>query len=324
MDDLLDFTGIVKGKLQLHPATVDLHDTVSHAISMCERKAEAKGLVLSSRLDAASHCIRGDAGRLAQVVWNALLNAVKFTPAPGQVLITSSNPAPGTVRLTVSDTGIGIEPELLPHIFEPFRQSEGNSERRLGGLGLGLSVAKGLVDAHGGTISASSEGPGLGTTLTIDFTVVEPPAPAAGAGDDKAAARATRPLRLLLVEDHEDTRAILFKMLTRQGHQVHGAGSVAEGLELFHQHEFDVLISDIGLPDGTGRDLLLQMGAARPVYALALSGFGMPEDLELSRKAGFFQHLTKPISVALLKQLLQQFAKSIDTGESKVEAQVEA
>ncbi|MDB6118374.1 MAG: histidine kinase,Response regulator receiver domain proteinhistidine kinase, partial [Verrucomicrobiaceae bacterium] len=314
VDDLLDFTGIVKSKLRLHLGVVDLKDTVSHAISMCELQAAAKGLEVTSNLAATSHTIRGDAGRLAQVVWNVLLNAVKFTPTGGKISIISSNPAPDTLRLVIADSGIGIEPETLPHIFEPFRQAD-DTHRRFGGLGLGLSVAKGLVTAHAGTISAASEGCNQGTTITMDFALTDELVSTGGKEADLPS-HFGNPLRILVVEDHLDTRQVLCKLLTRWGHQVASGGSVAEGLEAAGRQSFDLLLSDVSLPDGTGMDLLQQMGDKRPVYAVSLSGHGMPGDFERSRKAGFFQHLVKPVSIDQLKRLLGQFVKSASSADS--------
>ncbi len=315
VDDLLDFTGIAKGKLQLHAGVVDLKDTVSHAISMCELQVAAKGLTLKSDLSAAAHSIKGDAGRLAQIVWNVLLNAVKFTPAGGRISVSSSNPVSGIVRLVITDSGIGIDSDLLPHVFEPFRQAA-DTHRRFGGLGLGLSVAQGLVAAHEGTISAFSEGRGHGTTITIDFALTEEPASPV-ANDGGGAQSPAGPLRILVVEDHYDTRQVLCKLLTRWGHQVASAASVAEGLAEAGRQSFDLLLSDVSLPDGTGMDLLQQMGDKRPVYAVSLSGHGMPADFERSRKAGFFQHLIKPVSIDQLKRLLHQFAKSVASSGGK-------
>ena len=312
VDDLLDFTGILKGKLQLQRGAVDLHETVKQAVSMCGPSLAGKNLEFKPALDAPLHQVWGDAARLAQVVWNILFNAVKFTPPGGRVTITTSNPVPGRVRLEISDTGIGMDQDLLPQIFEPFRQAEGPSHRQYGGLGLGLSVAKGLVVAHGGSITASSQGLGKGATISIELDLStsesSAPAPAAPAA---APAASGQSLRILVVEDHADTRRVMGRLLKLWGHEPTTAGSVAEGLAAAKEGTFDVLLSDVGLPDGTGMDLLQAMGGIRPPYAVALSGHGMPADFERSRKAGFLQHLTKPVQPERLKELLLHFVSEL-------------
>ena len=306
VDDLLDYTGISKGKLQMHMAPVDLHLAVQHALDMCEPLIKNKRLRLKTEFAATSHWILGDSARLSQIAWNFLLNAVKFTPENGCITVRTSNSAQNRVKLEVIDNGIGITADLLPHIFEPFRQGGEGLNRRFGGLGLGLSVAHGLAEAHGGAIQASSGGPSCGTTIGVDFDTLTPPV-SVTSGLPPAAPAAGRSLRVLLVEDHDDTGRVLAQMLKRWGHTVVLAQSVAEGLAAAEeQGPFEVLLSDVGLPDGTGMDLLKKLGTKRPAHAIAVSGLGMAQDLELSRDAGFSQHLTKPVTAERLKLLLEQ------------------
>jgi len=303
VDDLLDLTRISKGKLQVHLATVDLHETIHHAAEMCRSEANTTRSNLTLHLEAMRHHVRGDAARLAQVFWNLVLNAVKFTPANGSITIRSSNPQPNRIRIVVSDTGIGIEADKLARIFEPFQQGEESMTRRYGGLGLGLSVAKGLVDAHGGSIIAESEGVNRGTTFTVEMATT---IPSRRSASDAAVAPAIsgRALRVLIVEDHTDTRQALCRILKRWGHEVEDAGTVEEAVKLAETYKPELLLSDIGLPDGTGIDLLGRLGANRPSVAIAMSGYGMESDLEKTKRAGFQDHLVKPVSAERLKEVI--------------------
>lgn len=303
VDDLLDLTRISKGKLQVHLATVDLHQTIHHAAEMCRSEANTTRSNLTLHLEATRHHVRGDAARLAQVFWNLVLNAVKFTPANGSITIRSSNPQPNRIRIVVSDTGIGIAADKLARIFEPFQQGEESMTRRYGGLGLGLSVAKGLVDAHGGTIVAESEGVNRGTTFTVEMSTTIPSRLSAS---DSAVAPATsgRALRVLIVEDHADTRQALCRILRRWGHDVQDAATVDEALQIAATYKPELLLSDIGLPDGTGIDLLVRLSVNRPGVAIAMSGYGMESDLEKTKRAGFQDHLVKPVSAERLKEVI--------------------
>jgi signal transduction histidine kinase len=307
VDDLLDLTRISKGKLQVHLSTVDLHQTIRHAAEMCRSEANTAGANLTLELRAEAHHVRGDAARLAQVFWNLILNAVKFTPASGRIVVRSENLQPNRIRLEVSDTGIGIEPDKLTRIFEPFQQAEESTTRRFGGLGLGLSVAKGLLDAHGGSIKAFSEGKDRGTTFTVELATTTPPAPQDGApAVEKLIER--RSLRILVVEDHADTRQTLCRILTRWGHEVEAAATVAEGLAAVERQCPDLLLSDIGLPDGTGIELLQKIGPREGMVAIAMSGYGMENDLEKTHRAGFSEHLVKPVAAERMREAIDRLA----------------
>jgi signal transduction histidine kinase len=306
VDDLLDLTRISKGKLQIHSSTIDLHETIMHAAEMCRSEANNKGCELRLALDAADRHVSGDGARLAQVFWNLLLNAVKFTPAQGCIGVHTSNPAPRLIRIEVSDTGIGIDPEMISRIFEPFQQGEESTSRRFGGLGLGLSVAKGLVDAHSGTIAAHSDGKDRGATFTIELPTIVPPAAPKIATATRAPAT-PRSLRVLLVEDHADTRKALDRLLTRWGHKVTTAATVAHAVEAATAAPPDLLLSDVGLPDGTGMELLLQLRQTGiHVLAVAMSGYGMEDDLDQTRDAGFAEHLVKPVAAERLKEVIER------------------
>jgi signal transduction histidine kinase len=304
VDDLLDLTRITKGKLQVQFSTVDLHQTIQHATEMCRTEAKVPCSNLSVHLDATAYHVRGDAARLAQVFWNLILNAVKFTPTEGSVTIRSTNPQPNRVRIEVTDTGIGIAADKLTRIFEPFQQGEESTTRRYGGLGLGLSVAKGLMDAHGGTITAYSEGVNLGTTFIVEMSTTTP---SLQSKSDPAVRPAVtgRSLRVLVVEDHADTRQALCRILSRWGHTVQAAGTVAEAEAAVSRFRPELLLSDIGLPDGTGVELLEKLRNHYSCVAIAMSGYGMESDLEQTRRAGFKAHLVKPVAAERLKDAIE-------------------
>ena len=253
---------------------------------------------------AAPYWIEADAPRLQQVFWNLLKNAVKFTPHGGTIGIRC-RPDQGHVVIEVSDSGIGIEPEALPRIFNAFEQAERSITRQFGGLGLGLTISKALVEMHGGTIEARSEGRHKGATFRIRLPLAAPvghpeaPAPAL------PRARPVRPLRILLVEDHGVSANMLRLVLAADGHEVAMAGDLATAMDLADRQAFDLLISDLGLPDGSGHDLmrrLRQRGHTLP--GIALSGYGQEEDIQRSREAGFAAHLTKPASRELLVEAI--------------------
>lgn len=309
VDDLLDLTRISRGKLRIQVATIDLHETIEHAVDMCKTDpgSDRANVVLS--LNASERNVRGDAARLAQVFWNLTLNALKFTPPDGTVTIATSNPSPGMVRIEVHDTGIGIEQDKLTRIFEPFQQAEENVSRRYGGLGLGLSVAQGLVRAHGGIIHARSEGRGMGATFIVELGTTSS-VPAAIEAKPERPILDDRRLRVLIVEDHADTRRALERILIRWGHDVATAGSVSEGVERAAEFQPQLLISDIGLPDGTGVDLLAQVTRSDEFQAIAMSGYGMESDLEQTKAAGFRDHLVKPVSADRLKEAIQRLVAS--------------
>lgn len=295
IDDMLDITRISHGKLELHLAPVDLHAAVRDALEICQSEAYKKEIDLSFDLGAEQHHALGDAGRLQQVFWNLIRNAVKFTPQSGQITIRSRNGENGEVLIEVTDTGIGLEPAEIPQLFKPFEQGRREITRRYGGLGLGLAICEGIVALHGGRLSATSEGPGRGATFRITLAPAEPPAPAETRAPASAPERQAA-LYILLVEDHEPTAHILQRLLTLGGHRVRVAGTVKEALAAAAAEPFQLLISDLGLPDGTGFDLMREMRQrVRPIPGIALTGYGMESDVAASREAGFSEHLTKPV-----------------------------
>jgi CheY-like chemotaxis protein/anti-sigma regulatory factor (Ser/Thr protein kinase) len=242
-----------------------------------------------------------DPVRLEQVCWNLLNNAIKFTPAGGTITIRTSNPGDGRIRIQIADTGKGIDPDSLTTIFNPFEQGGTEMTRRYGGLGLGLAIAKAIVEMHEGTISATSEGPGTGATFTVEMaTTAREPAPAGRDGESGrpvTAARQTDPApRILLVEDHQSTSFVLQRLMKRWGWDVVPEVSVKSALELADSHSFDLVISDLGLPDGTGYELMRQLRDRYGLQGIALSGYGMDQDIQKSLASGFVAHLVKPVN----------------------------
>jgi signal transduction histidine kinase len=315
IDDLLDLTRITRGKLELHREVTDVRRIVEHAVEICCEQAVAAGrLRVVLDLSPGEHRVWADSSRLTQVLWNLLNNAVKFTPAGGTVTVRSRTEPEGLLALEVQDTGIGIDSELLPEIFDAFQQGGASVNRRFGGLGLGLAISKAIVEMHGGRLTAASDGTSCGSTFTLRLPLgalggVESPAP-----DASEPPAETRSLSILLVEDHADTAEAMADLLRLQGHRVTVAGSVAEALAAaeaaFENGALDLVVSDLGLPDGTGLDLMRELSRRYAVTGIALSGYGMEEDMRRSREAGFQKHLTKPISPAALAEAIRETALS--------------
>jgi PAS domain S-box-containing protein len=305
IDDLLDLTRISQGKLRLTRQVLDAHELLRACVGFVQPDVEARGLQLTLSLEAANHWVNGDPVRLQQVFWNILRNAVKFTPEGGGVAICTVNTG-GALVVEVVDTGIGIDAMELSKIFDAFQQgTEGNE---FGGLGLGLAITKQLVEQHGGRITAESAGRGHGSTFRLEFPSAFPPAPRSGIAhpaQQGGTPAAPESLRILLVEDHEDTRETLSRLLVRRGHQVSPAGSLRAARALAASGEFDFVISDLGLPDGEGTEMMQAFAKSerRPV-GIALTGYGMEDDVQRTLAAGFKAHLTKPVNMDELDRLL--------------------
>lgn len=309
VDDLLDVTRIARGKVRLHFEIVDAHAAVRSVVAMLQADIDAKGLELTLALRAKDHHVWADPGRFQQVLLNLLSNAVKFTPEHGSIAVRTANEngRGNGIKIEITDTGVGIESEVLPRLFRAFEQGEQTVTRKFGGLGLGLSIVRSLVEMHGGSITAISAGTGMGATFSFRVETVEPSqparpaqrdaAPAAEAGGDKA-------YRVLLVEDHDDTRDMLSRLLRSFGCVVTTAASVREAMEFADQQNFDLLLSDIGLPDGSGHDVMRHVRQRQKIRGIALSGFGQDDDLRRSQEAGFEQHLTKPVNLQTLRQVI--------------------
>jgi signal transduction histidine kinase/CheY-like chemotaxis protein len=303
ISDLLDLTRIEKGKLQLDRQEVDLHLIVRSAIDVCQREASAR---MTVELKANRSVVRGDNTRLQQVFWNLLNNAIKFTGTDGMISVRSFD-VDGHVHVEVTDTGAGIDPAVLPKLFNAFEQGEARGGKQLAGLGLGLVISRRLVEAHGGTITAASAGRGRGATFTVRLpALTNHKLPVLTPHPPRSALIMRQALDVLLVEDHEPTLRVITKLLRGMGHRVTGVSSVASASAATRQHGFDLLISDLGLPDGSGLDLMRELSAHYSGRAVALTGYGMESDVVASREAGFSQHLTKPVDLATLEAAIQR------------------
>ncbi len=316
IDDLLDLTGIETGKLALRLEAVDIYDILGNVLQMFQTQVLDKRLGVVLEPAAAGHVVLGDPSRLKQIFWNLLKNAVKYTPQGGTITLSARNDQDGRLRIEVRDTGIGIDPPLMERIFEPFVQGEKREERGgFGGLGLGLAITRALTELHGGSIDVASEGAGHGSVFTILLDPVGHEQEMSVAPPDPQVAPAKETgRRILLVDDHHDTRKVLELLLRQAGHEVVEASSVTSALEAARAADIDMVISDIGLPDGTGIDLMLELRRERDLPGIALSGFGMPEDIRRSREAGFSMHLTKPVSFAQIQRAIEALTREADAG----------
>lgn len=308
--DLLDMSSILSGKLRLEMTKFPLANAVRAAADAVRLAAEAKNIRLVLDLNSAEGTTLGDAGRMQQIVWNLLSNAIRHTPPGGRVTVTAQQD--GSVNLVrVEDTGVGIPAEHLPFIFEPFRQVDSSTTRAQGGLGLGLALVRRLAEAHGGSAEAKSDGPGLGATFTISLPNCAANVPndaSAPAKDDgesaDAAYRSSRrrvelaTVRVLLVEDDPDSREVVCALLEGAGASVVMAGNAREALSAFDAQAFDVVVSDVGMAGIDGYEFMrhLRSGSrGQDVPSIALTAYARGEDVERSKQAGYQKHLSKPV-----------------------------
>jgi CheY-like chemotaxis protein/anti-sigma regulatory factor (Ser/Thr protein kinase) len=335
IEDLLDSARIITGKLQIEPESVDLVPTLEAALDTVRAAAEAKRVALVANFGPLPEHVLGDSTRLQQIVWNLLSNAVKFTSEGGRVELRMESDA-DNVRITVSDTGKGIEPEFLPYIFDHFRQADSSSSRRYGGLGLGLSLVKHLVELHGGTIRAVSDGKGRGATFTVTLPrrqseFVAAPTPAVASREVRTEGAATvdgdlslEGVSVLVVDDQEEARELLSQTLSEYGAQVTAVSSGAEALAFLSDppggKRPDALIMDIAMPGEDGytalkkvRALEAERGvAADQIPAIALTAHGRSEDRLRALQAGFQMHVAKPVEPAELALVIA----SLTTGRT--------
>jgi signal transduction histidine kinase len=305
IDDLLDLTRISRAKLQLKLGPVDAHQAILNVVQICRTEADAKKLKVQLELRADDYWVSADAAKFQQIMWNLLRNAIKFTGESGKITISSSNHSPHNLTIGVSDTGIGIEPEMMERIFNPFEQGDRSFQRRFGGLGLGLAISKSLAEAHGGTLTARSDGRERGTTFFLTMKIVLPKEQLAELAAAPAERRG-RALHILLVDDHQDTRAALERLLARRGHMVAATHDVRSAIKAAENNQFDLLISDVALPDGTGLELMTELRAKFNFPGIAISGFGMNDDVEKSLRAGFSEHLVKPVNLENLEAAIER------------------
>ncbi|HVU51540.1 MAG TPA: ATP-binding protein [Polyangia bacterium] len=324
IDDLLDVSRIVTGKLRLERDEIDLHAVVGAAIEAARPAMEAKRIRFRAELDPAATRALGDPVRLQQVVWNLLSNAVKFTASEGHVELRLRRLG-SQVELTVRDDGEGIEPQFLPRVFHRFEQQDSSTSRAHGGLGLGLAISRHLVELHGGTIEASSEGSGLGATFTVKLPLLpvgalpEAPAPEAAPPALERAAALECPaelqgLKVLVVDDEPDARELVTATISGCGCVVHGAATAREALALVRELHPDVILSDVGMPGEDGYELLRQLRRLPPeeggrTPAAALTAYARAADRRQALRAGFEMHLPKPVEPAELLAALATLAR---------------
>ena len=318
--DLLDVSRVISGTVRVNPAQMDLGDVVQMAIEGIRPAADAKRVSIDADLDHDSTLLRGDADRLQQVVWNLLTNAVKFTPKGGRVRVELRR-VDSDLELVVEDTGIGIAPEFLPHMFDSFRQSDSSTTRAHGGLGVGLAIAKHLVTLHGGSLEGSSEGMGHGAKFTVRLPISPLVSPTVGV-KRAPAVRSEGPVPLtaglqgvtvLVVDDEQDARELLQVLLESCGILVQVAASAEAALRELERFVPDVLISDIGMPEQDGYALIEKIRAStseelRRIPAIALTAYAMAEDRNRALLAGFNLHATKPASPGALITMVADLA----------------
>jgi signal transduction histidine kinase len=306
IDDLLDLTRIARGNLDLHLAPIDLHVKLESVLHISRPEIAAKKINIAISKDATAHFIAGDPARIQQILWNLLKNAVKFTPEGGHIQIATANDGDQVV-VTITDSGVGIDPRMLPRIFEAFERGGGMpTVGATAGLGLGLTISKSLAELHHGKLTAVSEGPGKGSTFVLRLPAIQhlPPPRAAVPPQSLGVAR-----HILFVEDHADTAAAMVRVLGRQGYRITRAEDVASAKRAVDADNFDLVISDIGLPDGSGLDIVRHLRQKRDTPAIAVSGYGMAQDVASAEAAGFNRHLTKPVHPDILLDAVAEFLK---------------
>jgi len=319
IEDVLDVSRIMSGKLTFDPRPTDMRTVAQAAITTVHPAAVAKGIEILTGIPPVLPPVSGDEGRLQQIIWNLLANAIKFTPRGGTVTLRLTRDG-SLVRLMVADTGEGIDRAFLPYVFEPFRQADSSTTRPHGGIGLGLAIVRTLVEMHGGRIGATSEGKGRGASFTLELPVMEgAPAIVAASAQERSvlpAASKTLPtltdLTILIIDDQPYTRDVVAGILRHTGAAVHTASSVREALPLFRRIEPDVVVCDIAMPEEDGyvflREVRGRPDARRSTPILALTAFGRPEDRLLALNAGFDSYLKKPVDPAELAETVQQLA----------------
>ncbi len=303
INDLLDMSRIISGKIHLEVQSIQLHDVINAAIEAVRPTADSKRIRIQCILDSNIGLVRGDPNRMQQVLWNLLTNAVKFTPANGRIQIVLER-VNSHVEISVEDTGIGIRPDFLPFVFDRFRQAEGNTARRYGGLGLGLSIVKNLVELHGGSVRVKSAGENQGSTFIVALPVSHV------RQEDSVATLSSDPLtaidlptlegvRILIVDDDLDGRALIARILDERGALTRCAATADEALLALREAPVDVLLSDIGMPAVDGYELIRRIRrleiAAKRVPAIAVTAYARPEDRQRALLAGYQMHLSKPI-----------------------------
>lgn len=322
IDDLLDISRIITGKLRLEAQPLELAVLIETVVESVRPTAEARNILLQTAIDSRINPISGDPDRLQQIFWNLLTNAIKFTPKGGRVQVWFER-VESHVEITISDTGQGITPEFLPHVFERFRQSDPSSTRRKGGLGLGLSIVRQLVELHGGTVTAESPGAGAGATFKVilplisvhqDLSLVEMTRPLIGSTPITDRQPSLNELWVLVVDDEPDARDLVATVLMGCGAEVVAVGSALEALAAMERQQFNVLVSDIGMPEMDGytliskvRQLPTERGGRIP--AAALTAYAGVEDRMRVLSSGYQMHIPKPVEPAELATVVASLAE---------------
>ena len=306
IDDLLDLTRIAHGKLELHNDAVDVHHTIDQALAISAGDLMGKHIHVTKRFEAREHHCWADAARLQQVFWNLVKNAAKFTPDGGRLDVSTRNNQAHQIIIEIADTGIGIDAELMPRIFDAFEQGGRAVTSKYGGLGLGLAISKRVVDLHEGTISARSEGAGRGATFTVTLNAMETSLLEGPVLFLESEPTGARHIQILFVEDHTDTARVLGRILKNAGFDVSHADSLAQARDLAAGRRFDLVISDVGLPDGSGLDLMRHLRDTQGLSGIALSGFGSEDDVIASTAAGFAEHIVKPVDWERLREAIER------------------
>ena len=308
IDDLLDVARINRDRISLELDTVDVHEVLREALEVCSSFAREKNVAVTAHLMAEARHVNGDRGRLRQVFWNVLSNAIKFSDAGGSVVVRSVNERDDVLRVSVRDSGVGIDATEIENLFAPFDRRPVDKESRMG-LGLGLSICKGIVAAHGGQIWAMSDGPGRGATFAVELaTAAQPQVEKTGAGVPTFAVEGpddARRLRVLVIEDDGDSSQMLALFLSEAGHDIEVASSLGAAIRRLDEY-WDVVLSDIGLPDGSGLEVArhARRMPRPPQRLIAFSGYGSDDDIRASREAGFDEHVVKPIDLDQLLSIL--------------------
>jgi PAS domain S-box-containing protein len=312
VNDLLDMSRIISGKVHLEVQPLHLHEVINNGIETLRQSAAAKNIRIQAMLDSRIGLVRGDPNRLQQVLWNLLSNAVKFTPSGGRVQIVLER-VNSHVEICIEDSGIGIRAEFLPYVFDRFRQGDPSTTRRHGGLGLGLSIVRSLVELHGGSVRVKSPGENQGSTFIVALPISHV---RTDERELQGHAQSTDPLQLvdlpqlenvsvLIVDDEPDGRDLIARILEERGAQTACVSSAAEALEALAGKKFDILLSDIGMPEVDGFELirrvrLLDASRPGPIPAIAITAYARPEDRQRSLLAGFHMHLSKPVETGEL------------------------
>jgi len=314
IDDLLDLTRITTGKIVLNKTLLNIHDVLADAVKTIEAEQREKDLTLDIKFGVLFAVVYGDAVRLQQVFWNVLKNAIKFTPAKGRITIETLDDVDQQLLIKITDTGIGMNADEIARVFTAFAQGDhaaGGASHRFGGLGLGLAICQNLVELHSGKIEAFSAGPNQGTTFIVTLPLFKvnktpknddsnPAKPETNESSDNVIVETS----VLLVEDHTATRDVMAQLLRRRNYKVFTADSIAAAREIAGENKLDLLISDLGLPDGNGNDLMNELRMRYGLKGIALTGYGMEEDIARGKMVGFVAHLTKPVRIQLLESAL--------------------